>query len=102
MRCLFVLYFSLGGAGAAQVTRSEVIAELNYARQNPQVYASYILMRHMDQLAALDKDGNGPVENWAPVSEAIRALRAANPVISQACGGRVECCASVSFPQAIV
>ena len=80
MRRLFVLYsFSLGLAGAAQVTRSEVITELNYARQNPQVYANYILMRHMDQLAAHDKDCRRPVADWAAVSEAERALRAAKP-----------------------
>jgi uncharacterized protein YkwD len=71
-------------AGAAQVSRQAVVAELNYARQQPQAYANFIqqwvsyfrgrMLMLPGQTAAMTNEG-------APaVLEAVRALRATRPM----------------------
>jgi uncharacterized protein YkwD len=84
MRRLLVLYFGFVLAGAAQVNRAAVVAELNYARQQPQAYANFIqqwvshfrgrMLMLPGQTAVMTNEG-------APaVLEAVRALRATKPM----------------------
>jgi hypothetical protein len=84
MRRLSILYFSFVLAGAAQINRAAVVAEINYARQKPQVYASLIQQwasYFRGQILMLP--GITPVmthEGVPAVWEAVRALRATSPM----------------------
>jgi hypothetical protein len=80
MRRLLILYFSFVLVGAAELNRTTVVAEINYARQQPQVYAGLIeqwasyfrgqLLMLPGRTAVMTREG-------APaVREAVRALRA--------------------------
>jgi hypothetical protein len=80
MRRVLVLCFSFVLVGAAQINHAAVIAELNYARQQPQAYASLIqqwagyfkgrLLMQPGMTAVMTHEG------VAAVWEAVRALRA--------------------------
>jgi hypothetical protein len=84
MRRLLVLYFSYVLVGAAQLNRAAVVAELNYARQQPQVYAGLIqqwaryfrgrMLMFPGITAVMTNEGVPAV--W----EAVRALRATKPM----------------------
>jgi len=84
LRRLLFLYFSLVLVGAAQLKPSAVVAELNYARREPQAYAgviqqwtSYFKGRvlALPGITALMTHEGAP-----PVWEAVRALRATRPM----------------------
>jgi uncharacterized protein YkwD len=80
MRRVLVLCFSFALVGAAQIDRAAVVAELNYARQQPQVYASLIQQwAGYFQGRLLMQPGMTIVmthEGVSAVWEAVRALRA--------------------------
>jgi hypothetical protein len=85
MRRLLVLYFSFVLVGAAQVNRAGVVAEINYARQQPQVYAGLIQqwaryfrgsLLMLPGMNAVVPTHEGPAAVW----EAVRALRATKPM----------------------
>jgi hypothetical protein len=84
MRRLMILYFSLVLAGAAQPEPSAVVAELNYARQQPQAYAGVIQqwaayfrgqLRMLPGITAVMTHEGAPA-----VWEAARVLRATRPM----------------------
>ena len=84
MRRLMVLYFGFVLAGAAQLNRATVVAELNYARRQPQVYANIIQqwtgyfrgrMLLLPGITAVMTN-----EGVAAVWEAVKALRATKPM----------------------
>jgi hypothetical protein len=81
---LLITYLSFVCIGAAQVPRAAVIAELNYARQQPQAYASLIhqwaghfqgRMLMLPGMTAIMTN-----EGVSAVLEAVRALRATRPM----------------------
>jgi uncharacterized protein YkwD len=84
MRRLMVLYFSFVLAGAAQLKRAGVVAELNLARQQPPAYAR-IVQQWTGYFSGrlLTLPGTIPImtnEGVAAVSEAVKALRATKPM----------------------
>ena len=84
MRRLFVLYASFVLVGAAQINRAAVVAETNYARQQPQAYADVIQQwaaYFRGQLLILPGITALMTHEGAPaVWEAVRALRATKPM----------------------
>jgi hypothetical protein len=84
MRRLLLLYFSVVLVGAGQLKPSAVVAELNYARQQPQAYAGVIQQRaayFRGQLLILPGITGLMTHEGAPaVWEAVRALRATRPM----------------------
>jgi hypothetical protein len=85
MRRLLVLYFSFVLVGAAQITRAAVVAEINYARQQPQAYAGLIQqwvgyfrgrLLMLPGMAAVVPTHEGVPAVW----EAVGALRATKPM----------------------
>jgi hypothetical protein len=84
MRRLLVLYFSYVLVGAAQLNRAAVVAELNYARTQPQVYAGLIqqwaayfrgrMLMLPRTVAVMTNEGVPAV--W----EAVRDLKATKPM----------------------
>jgi uncharacterized protein YkwD len=84
MRRLLILYFSSVLVGAAEHNRTTVVAEINYARQQPQVYAGLIqqwAIYFRGQLLTLP--GRTAVmthEGASAIWEAVRALRASKPM----------------------
>jgi hypothetical protein len=81
---LLTIYLSFICIGSAQVTRAAVIAELNYARQQPQAYANLIQQwagRFRGRMLMLP--GTTAImtnEGLPAVLEAVRVLRATKPM----------------------
>jgi len=84
MRRLSVLYISLVLVGAAQLKPSAVVAELNYARREPQAYAGVIQQwtsYFKGRVLALPGITALMTHEGAPaVWEAVRALRATRSI----------------------
>jgi len=84
LRRLLFLYFSLVLVGAAQLKPSAVVAELNYARREPQAYAGVIQQwtsYFKGRVLALPGITALMTHEGAPaVWEAVRALRATRPM----------------------
>jgi hypothetical protein len=84
MRRLGILYFSFVLVGAAQINRAAVVAEINYARQQPQAYAGLIqqwVSYFRGQILMLPGITGVMTHEGVPaVWEAVRALRATKPM----------------------
>jgi hypothetical protein len=77
MRRLLVLYSSFVLVGAAEIDRAALVAEINFARRQPQVYTGLIQQwanYFRGQLLMLP--GRTAVKTW----EAVRALRTTRPM----------------------
>ena len=84
MRRFLTVYFSLALVGSAEINRGAVVAEINYARQQPQAYAGLIQQwagYFRGQLLMLPERTAVMTHEGAPaVWEAVRALRASKPI----------------------
>jgi len=84
MRRLLILYFSVVLVGAAEINRAAVVAEINYARQQPQAYAGLIqqwVSYFRGQLLMLPGRTAVMTHEGAPAGwVAVRALRASKPM----------------------
>jgi uncharacterized protein YkwD len=80
---LLITFLSFVCIGSAQVTRAAVIAELNYARTQPQAYANLVQQwtgRFDGKMLMLPGTNVMTNEGVAAVWEAVRALRATHPM----------------------